>query len=139
MEQIWGTYADYVLVKELTDALKAAFRDPHPKSTAQRLLTALRQGNQDFSRYLANFTLLSNHFNMTEETKIWTLRGGLSPGLKEEMRYRDKPTTLPAFITLLKKTDIKMKPYKAENHHHHHRPCPKFPPRTVPLPVPAPP
>lgn len=71
---------------------------------------------------------------MTEEIKIWSLRTGLSPSLKDEIMFRDEPTHLPDFITLLKKADIKMKSYHPDPaNRHSHAPGPA--PRPAPAPV----
>lgn len=102
LEQIRGTYSTYTTVKELTDTLQAAFGHPDPRGTSQRQLAALRQCNQAFSRYLADFTRLPNHLTMTAESKIFTLQAGLSPALKVEIRFRDESSDLPDFISLLK-------------------------------------
>lgn len=64
-EHFRGTYLGYVSVKELSHTLQAAFEDPDPKGTAQRLRTVLRQSTQDFSRNLAVITSLSKRLNMT--------------------------------------------------------------------------
>lgn len=67
---------------------------------------------------------------MSNQTTIWTLRSGLSSDLKEELHYRDKPTGLALFVAFLKKADINMKAYQAENPHRHrptpvHKPAPR--------------
>lgn len=93
----------------------------------QRLLTALLQGNKDFFQYLANLTPHSNCLGLTEETMIWTLRVGLSPSLKEEVWSKDESTTFPAYIDLLKRSNIKMKAYQAEVGHHCSRPAQAHP------------
>lgn len=85
-EQIRGTYLSFNTVKELTNALQAAFGDRNLRGTAQRQLATLRQGNLDVSHYRANFTWLSKRLTMTEETKFFSLRTGRSPVLKEEIR-----------------------------------------------------
>ncbi|KAL0630551.1 hypothetical protein Q9L58_010602, partial [Maublancomyces gigas] len=104
-------------VKELKEVLQAAFGDRDPRGTAQRQPAALRQGNQDFSCYLADFTRFSNCLIMPEETKIVTLRPGLSPGLKDEIRFRDEPKQMVEFIKLLKNTQIKMNLRKRKTRH----------------------
>lgn len=75
---------------------------------------------------------------MKEETKIWSLRYGLSPGLKGEIRYRDKHTNMKDFIELLKKADIRMEAYQEENHHRPRAPL-AAPPHPQPVPRPPPP
>lgn len=40
--------------------------------------------------------------------------GGLSRGVREEIRYHEVSTTLLGFIDILKNAHIKMKAYKAE-------------------------
>lgn len=73
----------------------------------------------------------------SEETKIWTLRAGLSPGLKVEIRYQDEPTDPALFINLFQNADMKMKAYQAENSHRH-LPAPTPAPTRQPAPPTAP-
>lgn len=56
---------------------------------------------------------------MTDPSKIFSLRAGLLVELKEEFWYRDQPTTLPEFIALLKRADIKMRAHQADTRRPH--------------------
>lgn len=68
---------------------------------------------------MADFSAHSDRLTMSNETKIWTLHAGLSPGLTEVIHYRDEPTDLTVLIDHLNKAEIKTKACQAENSHRH--------------------
>lgn len=70
------------MVEELLTTVKEGFSDTDPVGTLQSLVAALRQCNQDFSRYLMNFTLLSDLVLIMESLKIFHLYSCHSPGMK---------------------------------------------------------
>lgn len=113
--KIKGTTIDIDDVEALIVLLEEAFGDPDKIGTAQRELAARRQGRHDFARYLTDFLRISNKLEMTDLTKIFTLRAGLSSELKDELLHRDEPTDLTEFIKMLKKVDIKIRAHRAEN------------------------
>lgn len=104
----------YASVEELLIALKEAFGDPDTIGTAQRQLAALRQRNHDFSRYLIDLTRLSNLVQMTKSFKIFALRSGLSPRMKEEIHYHDEPEDIKGFVALLKNADVTVRAHQAD-------------------------
>ncbi|KAL0630947.1 hypothetical protein Q9L58_010202 [Maublancomyces gigas] len=80
---------------------------------------------------------------MTEETKIFTLQSGLSPSLKEDIRFWDEPEEMVEFVKLLKKADCKMQSYQAQNSGRRPQQTPVLPsrpplarPERRPLPMP---
>lgn len=126
-----GAYGDigYASVEELLTTLKEVFGDPDPVGTAQHQLAALCKRNKDFSRNLAENIRLSDLIQMTDSSKIFTLRSGLSPGMKEEIRYRDKPEDMKGFVALLKQVDLKIRVNLADTTHRPHTPiAPQAPP-----------
>lgn len=65
------------------ELMENAFGDPNRKGTAQYVLQNLRQANQDFSSYLAEFNRHVQYTGWNEEAKKSFLQAGLSA----ELRY----------------------------------------------------
>ena len=94
-------------VGSLISILETAFGDPDKIATAERKLRNLRQANQDFSTYYAEFMQYAADTTWNEVAKRLQLEEGLCHELKNDLITKDEPELFADFIILLQKLDQK--------------------------------
>ena len=67
------------------------FGDSDQTATASRELGRLRQGSRDFTRYYADFARLTAILNLSEKTKVQTLKRGISNEIRNATAYQGIP------------------------------------------------
>jgi hypothetical protein len=72
-------------------SLEEAYGDPDYMNTAKRVLTKLRQGNQDFIMYYAEFQCIIIDLNWNNTAKYAALHYTLYEELKDILSMQDLP------------------------------------------------
>lgn len=136
MNKETGTYA-WKTFPEFIKALKAAFDDPDARSTAERKLLSLTQGNRDCSQYHAEFTTHLALLDWSAETKISRFRAGLTRAVAEMLIPIMKlPSDFDEFAQLCIQIDNRIRLLKATTSYAH--PAGTSRPQAVhPTPAPA--
>lgn len=80
---------DYNTLDDLFQDLKRAFGDPNRAATAANKISRMRQTNQDFSSYIAEFKREVNHTNWNNSAKKDALLSGLSREIKDALVLTD--------------------------------------------------
>ena len=106
---IENNFASIPDVDSLLLVLKAAYGDRDERGTAERELRALKQRNQDFATYYANFQRIMAILAWDESAMKAALKEGLSNEMKDAMVYIDKAPTLAELVEQLKKLDNKIR------------------------------
>jgi hypothetical protein len=94
--------------------LEAAFGDPDRVATAERNMKEIKQKNQEFSLYYAEFQVIAADLDWNPSTLRNALRSGLSEEMKDSFIHTDMPEDIPAFVTLCQKRDNQIRQRKAE-------------------------
>ena len=100
---------------DLFEFLQTAFGDPNRAATAKRELMALRQKNQDFSVFIAEFNRIAPDTGLDEASQKFALQQGLSSELQTLMIHHDEPASLKDYIKLLQHLDSRMRAASAQN------------------------
>ncbi len=96
----FATYAAFVT------ALKNAYDDPDARSTAERKLLNLKQGDRDCSAYHAEFATYVTILNYDDQTKISFFTNGVNQGLLTALSYQAAPPeNFDEFVKLCIKLD----------------------------------
>ncbi len=103
----------FATAQDLLAELTRVFGDSNEKATAARDLERLRQGNRDFSRYLADFTRLVSILGYEGQARRDALERGLSRELLEALRYEPEPAdeTATQYEIRLKRLDDRLRRY----------------------------
>jgi hypothetical protein len=97
-------------------SLEEAYGDPDHVNTAERALAKLRQGNQDFIAYYAEFQRLIADLNWNGAAKRAALHRGLCEELKDILSTQDLPEDWSRYVALVKRWDMQYRVCKAETH-----------------------
>jgi hypothetical protein len=104
----FDTYADFA------QALKNAYDDPDARTTAERKLHALRQGDRDCSTYHSEFATYATTLGYDDRTKISFFINGANHGLQTALSYQaSTPEVFDEFIKLCIKLDNKARLLRA--------------------------
>lgn len=109
MPRINEDTVDFTDTKTFYDFLRAAFGDPDRPATARNALLNLRQKNQDFSVFIAEFNRIAPDTGLDETSKKFALQRGLSAELQALMIHHDIPENLADYIKLLQQLDSRMR------------------------------
>lgn len=100
---------DFNEVEDLYNFLYQAFGDPDKQANARRRLHALRQKNQEFAVFIAEFNRIAPDTGLDDKSKIFALEQGLSTELQALMIHHEEPEDLNEYIKLLQKLDSRMR------------------------------
>jgi hypothetical protein len=87
-------------------SLEEVYGDPNHMNTAERVLTKLHQGNQDFIMYYAEFQRLIADLNWNDAVKCTALHHSLCEELKNILSTQDLPEDWSCYVALMKKWDM---------------------------------
>jgi hypothetical protein len=87
-------------------SLEEAYGDPDHANTVERALSKLRQGNQDFMSYYAEFQRLVADLQWNNAAKRAALHRGLSEELKDILSTQDLPEDWSRYVAHIKKRDM---------------------------------
>jgi hypothetical protein len=94
--------------------LENAFGDPDRVATADRKLESLRQKNQDFAAYYAEFQRYIADVDWNESAQRRELTRGLNNELKDQLVSVDIPDSWTAYVSLLQRLDNRIRARTAE-------------------------
>ena len=100
---------DFSDLPEFYNYLKAAFGDPDSVGTARRRLMSLKQKNQEFSTFIAEFNRIAPDTGLDEASKKFALQQGLSAELQALMIHHEIPDAIQDYISLLQRLDSRMR------------------------------
>ena len=101
-----GTTPTFPTWASFTQALKAAFDDPDAYQTAEQKIHKLRQGNQDCTKYYAEFITHATILEWDERTKISFFKKGLDEELQKLLLTNVNPTeTFTEYVSVAIKLD----------------------------------
>ena len=106
---------DFVDLEDMIRFLENAFGDPDRKASAQRELQTLKQKNQDFATFIAEFLRVAPDAEFNEESQKAMLLSSLSRELRELLINHDIPDTLGGLISLCQKLDSKQRAFRDSN------------------------
>ena len=97
----------------IVSILETAFAGPDAAATAGQKLTTLRQGNEEFSVFFAEFQSYIAELNWDERAKLDTLRKALSIELHMELIGQDQPDNFNDFAAMCQSLDSRLCALKA--------------------------
>ena len=122
LPHVQGSMVNLPDVTAVIKLLETAFGDPDRVATAFRELASLKQKDREFSLYLADFQRISADLDMNEQTKIESLRSGISPELKDLlMAVLDVPEDFDGYIKACQKLDNRLVARRREKKGEDHR------------------
>jgi hypothetical protein len=95
-------------------SLEEAYGDPDRVNTTEWVLAKLRQGNQDFVTYYAEFQRLIADLNWNDVAKHAALHRSLCEELKDILSTQDLPEDWSCYVALVKKRDMQYRVCKAK-------------------------
>ena len=100
-------------VEALSNILVAAFDDPDRQGTARRTILSIRQGNEDFSSFYAQFQDHVPYARMDDGALLAAMTEAISPKIRQAMiTVFPAPATLAAYVEMARQIDARQ---RAEN------------------------
>src|SRR5436190_7038139 len=104
---------DLASIEALTNILVAAFDDPDRQGTARRTILSIRQGNEDFSSFYAQFQDHVPYARMDDGALLAAMTEAISPKIRQAMiTVFPAPATLAAYVEMARQIDARQ---RAEN------------------------
>ena len=100
-------------VAALLEIFQTAFGDPDPQGTANRELRKLRQLNNEFSTYVAEFIRLSANVPWDERARLDHLQAGLSHELQQVLVFLDNAITVNELINHVRRLKTRQRALQA--------------------------
>ena len=111
---IQGTKVVLSDLESFVTLLENAFGDPDRMATAERKLENLKQRNQDFASYYAEFQRYIGDVDWNEGAKRSQLTRGLNNELKDQLVTVDAPSAFTEYVTRLQHLDNLIRARAAE-------------------------